>query len=81
MIKDGTLVDVSKDMWIFSLPLSRRPTFVSMEMDDHLLVCDLLSFDDKCWKIQDVTCLFGSYLTDRILAVPILAHHSQDLRV
>lgn len=77
MIGDETLIDVSWDMWISSPPLFWWPTFVYMEVYDHLRVCDLLRSDGRGWKIQDVTCLFESQLVDQILVVLIPAHCSR----
>lgn len=59
LIGDGISVDVSEDVWISNLPLSHWSTYVCMEMDDHLRVCDLLTVDGRCWRAQDVSQLFG----------------------
>lgn len=81
LIDDGISMDVCQDAWISSFPLSRWSTFVNMDMNSHLRVCNLSIVDGKSWRIPEITHLFGSQLANRILAIPIPTHRNLDLRV
>lgn len=67
LIRDRTSIGMSQEAWISDLPLFYWPTFVSMEEDDHMQVCDLMTVDRRSWRIHDISRLFGSQLAHRIL--------------
>lgn len=81
MIRDRTSVHVSKDTWFSSLSLSWWPTYVNIEPDDHLKVCNLITTDGRGWKAQDVTHLFKGQFAKKILTILISVHYSQDMKV
>lgn len=66
-IGDRMSVHLSQDAWIFSQPLSWWFTYVSMEVDDRLGVCDLMTTDDRGWKAQVSPIFLGASLLIRFL--------------
>lgn len=62
LIGDETSVNMSQDAWISSLPLSWWPIYVSMEMNDQLWVCDLLTIDAEVGELKLSPSFLGASL-------------------
>lgn len=74
-------MDVFYDACIFGLPLFRWPTFVSSDLNCYLCVSNVITIDDRGWRVFNVTFLFDRLFAHRILAISIPIHRSQDMRV
>lgn len=81
LVRDGIFIFMSHDAWISSLSLSRWPTYMCMEVDDHLWFYDLMMDDRRSQRALDISYLFDSQLADRTPAISIPIHQNQDLRI
>ena len=74
-------MEVIQDTWILGIPLFHWPTFISIEVGDHMRVSDLIIANGSSWSKEEITRLFGGPLDERILAILFSVHFSQDVRV
>lgn len=59
VIGDGYFTDFFHDSWISDLPLSKWPTFVSMEVGKSVRISDLLHIGRCGWQVDHVTRFSG----------------------
>ena len=74
-------MEVTQDVWISDVPLSRWPTLISIEVDGHMRVFGLVIVDGSSRRREEITRLFGGPLAKRILTIPIPVHPTQDATV
>ncbi len=66
LIGDGRSIDVAGDPWVDGLPLRLWPTMVSVETEEGLLVCDLMTPGAAGWDEIRLASHFGQHLAERV---------------
>lgn len=49
VIVNGHITDFLHDAWLFDLPLSKRPTFISLEAEKSIWISDLIQPGGSSW--------------------------------
>lgn len=71
MIGDGYTADFFHDSWIFDLPLSRWPIFVSSKIGDSMGVSNLIHSGRYGWHDECLVQAFGPDLASRVMSIVI----------
>lgn len=81
VVGDENTTDFYHVPWIFYLPLSWWPTFVSMQMGESVRVLDLLHPKHRGWQDDHVAQFFGLDLASHVLSIVVPTYEAHDMRL
>lgn len=81
MIGNGRTADFFHDAWLFDLPLSRGPNFISSKAGKSIRIFDLIQPEESGWRYDRVAQVFRPKLVDRVLSIVVSTHSVEDVRV